>query len=433
MLVMLIVIAAVLAGWIVFGDRVRATYTLQHIEHQRHPLVKRGGLNPQPIEESGPESPIFPLHIWLRALTRPRYTRNVPPVPHLSIWPSASTDPQWDMNWIEDTETVQSLHELGAKHMQYRRGEEVVSAAKREGFLDHRHPTSPEDALVMLYSSWVEMEVEQQHQWEDYLSRHLPPNEQWHTLSGAERARIGEQEHIPLEDPTAVTAVVDAILEKWAEHPVVDHALLAELRASLPLSYGSPVPGTLVEPMDQIEDPLIREQAALTLTKLSRHHDIADEVLDAVLATKTSDPRNDLRLATWTMNRAAATGDWKRARAAADRLRGVLIAECGGSTEFLHCDGRSYELREVTARLIALGMDEAHTWQEALSGVAWRCHLETPQHGVSVNTASWDGQTWVFDAWNHETETARCLASSPIPPPRPPAPLRARITLEGPE
>jgi hypothetical protein len=134
------------------------------------------------------------------------------------------------------------------------------------------------------------------------------------------------------------------------------------------------------------------------------------------------------------MNRAVDLGDWGRARSWSDRVARTLEQECGLAEPHhsLQCEERAYELRDVSSRLVALGLSEPRSWEDAMTAAAWTCHLEAgPHRGVSRTTATWTGTEWTFAEWDVPSGTTECLDAVRTTVAVPDEPTQVRLTLEG--
>lgn len=384
--------------------------------------------SPAPPATDRPER----LHIWLRSLRNARYTMNVPPVPFEALWPTPD-DPRWNGARFRGLATADALLELSAHHLQLRQAEHVLPIADAEGLLGPVEPETPEAALLSLYATWIQMEVDRRRAWDAFVGPHLAEGEQWSDLDAATRATVLAAGGTPDYDPRPVREVADQILARWPDHPVADHALLALVRAeSARLDEAAPGE-TVAELLGAIRSPDVKVQAGQLLTTVGAER-VSPSLLDAAGSVPPGSPQADLRLATWAMNRAVYREDWSRARHWADRVRSTLAEACAApDPDFtLHCESRDYELRDVSARLVALGLDTPRTWQEALTAAAWRCHLAGPGHqGLSRAEGTWDGSRWTFGAWDHPTPVTGCLSAVHRLEPSPAAPVRVALTLEG--
>ncbi len=183
--------------------------------------------------------------------------------------------------------------------------------------------------------------------------------------------------------------------------------------------------------MESIEDPIIREQAALLSTK-NRFTSVPTRLLDAIASIQSSEPTDALRLAAWGLRKALFTEDHERMAMFADRMKRTLDQECTVPEPhpWLMCDQRAYELRDAHSRLVALGLQSPNTWQEALTAEAWKCHLDTPHEGTSRTEAVWNGEFWNFGEWDAPTTVTDCLDDIQVTELVPDEPTTVRLTVE---
>lgn len=314
---------------------------------------------------------------------------------------------------------------------------DLLRAARAEGFAGGgaTNTSSPEAALLSLYSTWVESEVAFELEWSEYLAAQLPQGEDWASVGASERRRIMELPDYPFQELDQLRELAEQVAMKWPEHPISDHAKFALLRAGMPRG-GYPDGGDVAALLGAIESPQIREQAAMYVTRQfeSTSSDVLD-LVDAFELVPTSSATSDLALTTWALNRSVQLEDWDRALAWSERLRSTIEKECTTAEPDwkLHCETRQYELRDVAARLGALGLMTPRTWQEALTAAAWRCHLTVAAHqGTSRTVATWNADRWTFAPWDAPTDTTRCLDQILRTEIAPAEPTQVRITLEGP-
>lgn len=378
------------------------------------------------------EAPV--LHVWLRPLHRPRYIYSVPSAPFDRVWPERANE-GWDLEQLDGYETSHELRRLshgGAWHNPSSRVA-VLDLARTEGFLaEASWDATPEEALVALYASWLETEVQLERAWKAFHKVHAPPGMLVTDLEPDAIAELFARVEAPSRDTHLLRERASEVAERWPDHPVADHARLALVRASMPNGREPEFDAHEVARLVRaIDSPEVREQAVVLLTEFDSS--TAEELLDVAAESPRGSPQDDLRVTTWALNRAVKLGDWDRASQWSRRLRAALDRECSVEEPHftLHCDERRYELRDVVARLVALEREPARTWREALTAAVWRCHLEGQAHaGTSRSTATWDGEFWRFDTWDHPTETTACMGRVGRTDPAPEGPLRVPVVVE---
>ncbi|MEZ4238103.1 MAG: hypothetical protein R3F59_18540 [Myxococcota bacterium] len=390
-------------------------------------------------EAPAADLPVASLHVWLRDLHVSRFTNSVPPVPFGSLWPGAD-DARWDIGRLDGLETpggIVALSQGGYGYdMDGEGGRQVLASAAREGFLGPEADlASPEAALAALYVEWIHAEASWRDAFQTFVAANVEAGETWESISPAARRALLHRDDFPADAVGPLQHLARDVLSTYPDHPVADHARLALVRAEMPHMEGatwrSDVIATVV---DEMTDPRVREQAAMELTKAgSFFRTVTPDLLDVMASIATESPQNALRIETWSLNRAVSLGDWERARAWSERLRATLDDRCGEEAHHsLQCEERRYELRDATARLVALGLTHPTTWQDALTAAAWRCHLEVgPHQGTSRGSATWTGAAWSFEGWTRETPTTACLGAVTSTAVVPDAPVVVRLTLEG--
>lgn len=370
------------------------------------------------------------LHVWLRDLDDTRYVHAVPGAPFAEVWPAAG-DEAWDHTRLDGLQAPAAIRSLSGPGTPFknRRGAQVLDLALGEGFGADAALETPEDALVGLYTAWVEAEVRYEQDWRTFEAEHLPDGLRRSDLDPEQLHELFAQPGKPIQDVRALQGVAEFALARWPDHPVADHARLAQLRSAR--AYGHEWdPDLLSELLGQIASPVLREQGALLVTNL---RDTTPELLDRMFAIEAREPRDGLRLATWGMAGSVKIGDWARAEVWAERTRPVTDEVCASVSDGTQvvCDFAQYQLRETAARLVALGRQPAVTWQEALTAAAWRCHIDAPaEPGSSRTHTTWTGERWVFEPWDRPSVVTDCLDALHTTEMVPESPLRVRLTVE---
>lgn len=384
-----------------------------------------------PIDGQAPPIEEDSLHIWLRDLEDTRFVWSVPGHPFDEVWPDQG-DSRWDTAWFDLLETPDAIRSLSGPGTPFkgRRGAQVLQVALDEGFGAITQPTTPEEALVALYTAWVDAEVGYQQDRDAFEAEHLPDGLTVADLDLPDVRALYALPGQPVQDMGRLRALAGVALASWPDHPLADHARLAELRAARPYGVQPWDADAMADLLGQIDSPALREQGALSVTAV---HEPTPALLDRVFEIDASTPDDAYRLTSWGTARSVALGDWARASAWAKRMREAVETVCAvdSANAESSCGFGSYQLRETTARLVALGHQEPKTWQEALSAAAWRCHLAAPaEPGTSRTSATWTGERWELASWDFPSPVTACLDSVATARVVPESPLRVRLTVE---
>jgi hypothetical protein len=115
------------------------------------------------------------LHVWLRGLRRTRFVHGVAGHPFDEVWPSPDDD-RWDHDRFDGLATPEALRSLSGPGtpLKNRRGAEVLAVAEAEGFGAGAPIDSPEDALLAMFTAWIEGEVRYEQQMRAFEAEHLP-------------------------------------------------------------------------------------------------------------------------------------------------------------------------------------------------------------------------------------------------------------------
>lgn len=384
----------------------------------------------EPVGPSREGGPAARLHVWVRDLHRVRVVHRVPPVAFAAVWPP-DLDARWHHERFDAFATTDALLAQSRPGGGYHDADAVLPIAASEGFAGGAADLStPETSLLSLFAGWVEADTTHHQRWSAWTRAHLPEGESWESVGPDAREALLALDP-PVRDLSGVERLAQEVLTAWPDHPVGDDARLALVHVA---ATGDDAERAALL-LRSIADPEVRTQAALVATLHSRYAD-PGPLLDAIAESEVDEPVDALTLSSWALDEAVRTADWGRAAAAATRQREALALACDGVPHPHHalsCEQRQYELRDVAARLAALDLVPATTWQEALTAEAWRCHLgASPHQGLSRAEVWWTGERWAFGAWDHATPATDCLSQLERTVPAPPGPVHVRLALEGP-
>jgi hypothetical protein len=368
------------------------------------------------------------LHIWVRDPRVVRYSILVPGLPFAALWPAVE-DSSWDHEVLEsplaaDLRALSEPGRGGRRHIV-----ELLGAVSGEPWWVEG-PDTPEDALLALYTTWLDADLARLEAFEAFEEEHLD-GLTWETISPEQRTALRSEGLVPAYDPQPLLTLASDVAARWPDHPVADHASLALVEATISARSSAE---EVLSVLDAVPPGAHRVQAALLVTE---HHGLglSDELVEWVGSVRAEDPLNQVRLTSWAMTKALANAQWGLAGQLLSSYEADLAAPCAVDDPHhaYECEYRQYAIRDASGRLAAMGIRTPTSWREALTADAWRCHLEVHPHtGTSRTTASFDGTRWHFDDWSNPTATTACLTAVETTEPAPTEPVRIHLTLEGP-
>lgn len=367
--------------------------------------------------------PEVSLHVWLRDLRQFRSLHRMPDKPFLAHWPEG---PAWDAAALASFESGELLRAWSPySRMDSERADALVATTELEGVLGVE-PATPEEA-------WLAMTAELVHSRRAFrIALDALFQEEfgvgW-TDAQPEHFQALDLARFPRQDTERLRELAVWVQEQWPDHPVRDHALLAELMAHQASGPDVEWSGEeAVRLLDGIRDPALQGYAAGLA--VGSHTDI-EGVLERLERVDLGPDEVALHRVAAANARAMRAGLWGAAARWSVRLDTLVTALCGVEEPSirLQCDERRGEVRRSRVRLAVVGEREPATWQEALEVAAWRCHREAPHEGVSRTSAVWDGTRWDLGAWDRTTPVTDCLAGA-RPSLVPDAPVRVALTLD---
>ncbi len=374
------------------------------------------------------------LDIWLRSTDIGSFLYVVPFNPMGAYRPDPAV---WDLGLLQSYETFSLLEELTGPRRAWvgTPQDRMIDLAEAEGLFSMRsEEATPEEALLALQIEWFRSENLRSVKTSQFMKEHLPAGETFATIGeeGRRKLQHDPDNPYPTRDTTKTIEWAESILEQWPDHPVSDMARLAliDIRASEINVQRPPDREGLLALLADVEDPVIREQAALIMTRVRRLK-AGRKMLDAMMDIEGTTPMAELNLASWGLMQTTLSGRWEWAGPWSERFESALAQSCGvdPDNEVYACGDRTHELLDTNARLIALGHKSPSTWKEALVSQAWSCHLETPHEGTSSVEAIYDGDGWVYGAWDYETDVTRCLSAATHLEVMPDEPTKAKIVV----
>ncbi len=373
------------------------------------------------------------VDIWLRHLRHGPWMHYVPSNP---IGQIPLDEPEWDFGLLQAYETYETLFRVSAPGQGWygRVPDEMFAAAREEGLFDvDPAQAAPEEALLALLVEWFHAVSTFREAYIAFVYTNVPEGETWASIGHeARQERINDPDlGFPVRDHGRVQELAEASLQRWPDHPLADVARLATLPSRLhPLERQDVVGDEVLDVLQSIRNPVVREQGLLMLTSIVINR-VDSSILDFMEELPSQSARTDLMLAAWGVVQTTRTGRWKRAERWTDRLEKAWEATCGVDPDnhLYACGHRTHELLDTNARLIALGYKSPSTWKEALVSQAWSCHLETPHEGTSNVEAIYDGEGWVYGEWDRQTDVTWCLSAATHLEVMPDKPTKAKIVV----
>ncbi|MEN0067726.1 MAG: hypothetical protein AAGA48_36695 [Myxococcota bacterium] len=220
-----------------------------------------------------------------------------------------------------------------------------------------------------------------------------------------------------------------AIVDRFPEHPVADHAWLYVLDGLSRHPDDPLVVDATLNILSSTTDPLVQTHAARLLGNLDYRTiplDDLDRVAAAIpLVDKPTERYNLARLGlSVTLDQRAfdAAPKW------ADRLASTVEEICGGDWPVALCEAARQIRDSSSSWLTAHHSVRATSWTAATGALAHRCHLDGEVLSASLTgEGAWDGKAWSWSRWKGPRSMRRCIASKTAFEPLPP--VGARITL----